>query len=550
MTGTTSRREFLAASTAGTVTIAAGLRFHGRVNRRAGRQAGRWTDPPEIEEATVAELQRGMALGALTSAALTAAYLERIEAIDRRGPTLRSVIEINPDAVVIAERLDAERKSGTARGPLHGIPVLIKDNIATHDRMSTTAGSLALDGVIAPRDAFLVSRLRAAGAVILGKTNLSEWANFRSTRSCSGWSARGGQCRNPYALDRNPCGSSSGTGAAIAASLATAGIGTETDGSIVCPSNANGLVGLKPTVGLVSRTGIIPISHTQDTAGPMCRTVTDAAILLSAIAGVDTEDPATGGRADGRTGRIDYATLLAPDGLKGARIGVARKRFWGYSPEADRLCEGALAVLRDAGAMLVDPADIPNAGDYDEAEFQVLLYEFKADLNAYLEHWAPTASSRSLADLIAFNERERSREMPYFGQEIFERAEAKGPLTDQAYLEALETCGRLSRSEGIDKAMDEHRLDAIVAPTGSPAWPIDLVNGDHFLGASSTPGAVSGYPHVSVPVGFSFGLPVGLTFLGRKWSEGTLLKLAYAYEQAANPRTAPRYLPTADLSTP
>jgi amidase len=456
------------------------------------------------------------------------------------------VIELNPEAIAIAERLDGERRAGRVRGPMHGIPVLIKDNIATHDRMSTSAGSLALDGVIAPRDAFLVGKLRAAGAVLLGKTNLSEWANFRSTQSSSGWSGRGGQCRNPYALDRNPCGSSSGTGAAISASFATVGIGTETDGSVVCPSNANGLVGLKPTVGLVSRSGIIPISHTQDTAGPMCRTVTDTAILLGAMAGPDPDDAATGAAA----ATADYTTFLDPNALRGARIGVARRQFWGYSPEADRICEAALQALRDAGAVVVDPADIPNAGEYDSAEWQVLLYEFKADLNVYLRAWAPTAPTKTLADLIAFNERERAREMPYFGQEIFELAEAKGPLTEQEYVDALATCGRLSRAEGIDKVMDEHRLDAIVAPTGSPAWPIDLVNGDHFLGASSTPGAVSGYPHISVPAGHSFGLPVGLTFLGRAWSEGKLLALAYAFEQAVQARAAPRYLPTADLSTP
>ena len=541
MSRTTSRREFLAASAAG--TLVAALPLAPAPARRNGRTPESRTQEVPLEEATVADLQGHMQAGRATSATLCAAYLQRIEAVDRGGPTLRSVIEVNPDAIAIAEGLDAERKAGRVRGPLHGIPILIKDNIATHDRMSTTAGSLALDGVIAPRDAFLVGKLRAAGAVILGKTNLSEWANFRSTQSSSGWSGRGGQCRNPYALDRNPCGSSSGTGAAIAASLATVGIGTETDGSIVCPSNANGLVGLKPTVGLVSRSGIIPISHTQDTAGPMCRTVTDAAILLAAITGTDPTDPATATTAD-------YTPFLDANALRGARIGVARKRFWGYSPEADRVCEVTLLALRDAGAVIVDPADIPNAGEYDDTEWQVLLYEFKADLNAYLRQWAPTAPAKTLADLIAFNERERAREMPYFGQEIFALAEAKGPLTEKEYVDALETCARLSRVEGIDAVMDEHRLDAIVAPTGSPAWPIDLVNGDHFLGASSTPGAVSGYPHISVPVGLSFGLPVGLTFLGRPWSEGRLLALAYAFEQAVRARKAPRYLPTADVSIP
>ena len=539
-----SRRAFVHASAVG--GLAAALPVASPQPRRTGGFAARRTQDVELAEATVADLQDHMRAGRLTAASLAAAYFQRIEAMDRAGPTLRSVIELNPEAIAIAERLDGERRAGRVRGPMHGIPVLIKDNIATHDRMSTSAGSLALDGVIAPRDAFLVGKLRAAGAVLLGKTNLSEWANFRSTESSSGWSGRGGQCRNPYALDRNPCGSSSGTGAAISASFATVGIGTETDGSVVCPSNANGLVGLKPTVGLVSRSGIIPISHTQDTAGPMCRTVTDTAILLGAMAGPDPDDAATGAAA----AAADYTTFLDPNALRGARIGVARRQFWGYSPEADRICEAALQALRDAGAVVVDPADIPNAGEYDSAEWQVLLYEFKADLNVYLRAWAPTAPTKTLADLIAFNERERAREMPYFGQEIFELAEAKGPLTEQEYVDALATCGRLSRAEGIDKVMDEHRLDAIVAPTGSPAWPIDLVNGDHFLGASSTPGAVSGYPHISVPAGHSFGLPVGLTFLGRAWSEGKLLALAYAFEQAVQARAAPRYLPTADLSTP
>jgi amidase len=546
MTRKTSRREFLAASAAGSLAAALPI----TAPRRNDGTAERRSQDVALEEATVADLQGHMQAGRATSATLCAAYLQRIEAMDRGGPTLRSVIEVNPEAIAIAEGLDAERRAGRLRGPLHGIPVLIKDNIATHDRMSTTAGSLALDGVIAPRDAFLVGKLRAAGAVILGKTNLSEWANFRSTQSSSGWSGRGGQCKNPYALDRNPCGSSSGTGAAIAASLATVGIGTETDGSIVCPSNANGLVGLKPTVGLVSRSGIIPISHTQDTAGPMCRTVTDAAVLLSVIAGRDADDAATERRNGGTAERVDYTTFLDPSALRGARVGVARKEFWGYSPEADRVCETALQALRDAGAVVVDPADIPHAGEYDGAEWQVLLYEFKADLNAYLRDWAPTSPAKTLADLIAFNERERAREMPYFGQEIFTLAEAKGPLTEKEYVEALETCGRLSRAEGIDTVMDEHRLDAVVAPTGSPAWPIDLVNGDHFQGASSTPGAVSRYPHISLPVGHGFGLPVGLTFLGRPWSEGKLLALAFALEQAINARRPPRYLPTADLSTP
>jgi amidase len=383
--------------------------------------------------------------------------------------------------------------------------------------------------------------------VILGKTNLSEWANFRSTRSSSGWSGVGGQCRNPYALDRSPCGSSSGTGAAIAANLAAIGIGTETDGSIVCPSNANALVGIKPTIGLVSRSGIIPIAHSQDTAGPMCRTVADAAALLAVMQGIDRGDEATAQPPNRPTALPDYAGSLDPNGLRGARVGVMRGRFWGYSEETDRLCEAALTALREAGATLVDPADLPNAGEYDDSEFEVLLYEFKADLDAHLPVWAPSAPAKTLAQLIAFNERNRDREMPYFGQEIFERAQEKGPLTDQAYRDALAKNHRLSRAEGIDAVMAQHRLDALVAPTGSPAWPIDLINGDHYIGASSTPGAVAGYPHISVPAGYVHGLPVGITFLGRAWSEATLIRLAYAYEQATKHRRAPEFLPTAAL---
>jgi amidase len=485
----------------------------------------------ELEEATIASLQEGLRAGRYTTRALCEAYLARMEAIDRSGPRLKSVLETNPDALAIADRLDAERKARRARGPLHGIPVLIKDNIATADRMMTTAGSLALVGVAPPRDALVVERLRAAGAVILGKTNLSEWANFRGNQSSSGWSGRGGQTKNPYALDRNPCGSSSGTGAAIAANLAAVGVGTETDGSIVCPSSACSLVGVKPTLGLIGGAGIIPIAHSQDTAGPMCRTVTDAAILLGVLGG--------GGK--------DYPASLDPNGLKGARIGVARKKCFGYSPEADALVEAAIDVLRRQGAIIVDPADIPHLGEYDDSEFTVLLYEFKADLNAYLADWAPRGSMRTLADLIAFNDANQVRELTYFGQEIFIQAQEKGPLTDQAYIDALEKNRRLSRTEGLDTVFAQNALDAIVAPTGSPPWPTDLVNGDHFLGASSTPAAVAGYPSVSVPVGYSFGLPVGMSFIGRASSEATLLKLAYAYEQAAKPRRAPRFLPTIEL---
>ena len=465
------------------------------------------SDAFELNEATIAQLQDGMAAGRYTSRRLVELYLKRIDEIDRGGPALRSISETNPDALTIADALDAERKSKGSRGPLHGIPILIKDNIDTADRMTTTAGSLALEGSIAARDAFVVKQLRAAGAVILGKTNLSEWANFRSTKSTSGWSGRGGQVRNPYVLDRNPCGSSSGTGAAIAANLAAAGVGTETDGSIVCPSGTNGLVGIKPTVGLVSRTGIIPISHTQDTAGPMARTVADAAALLGGMIGRDAADKATTRRP--AAAAVDYTKSLDAGALKGARIGVARKRYTGYSPATDQLLEAAIATLKAQGAVIVDPADIPTASQLDDCEFEILLYEFKADLNAYLKALPPSAKVHSLADLIAFNEREKAREMPYFGQEILTMAQKKGPLTSAAYRKALATCGTRARTLGIDAVLTTHRLDAIVAPTGGPAWTTDLVNGDHFTGASSTPGAVAGYPSVTVPAGDVQGLPVG-----------------------------------------
>ena len=496
----------------------------------------------ELEELTVTQLQDAMAAGRYTSSRLVELYTERINEVDRSGPTLRSVIELNPDALSIAEALDAERRAGRRRGPLHGIPVLIKDNIDTRDRMMTTAGSLALQGSIAERDAFVVERLRDAGAVILGKTNLSEWANFRSTRSTSGWSGRGGQVKNPYVLDRNPCGSSSGTGAAIAANLAVVGVGTETDGSIVCPSGANGLVGIKPTVGLVSRAGIIPISRTQDTAGPMARTVADAAILLGAMVGVDWRDRATAAAA-GRAGD-DYTAALEADGLRGARIGVARKKYFGYSHAADALIDGAIAAMKKQGAVIVDPADIPSAEQLDACELEVLLHEFKADLNAYLAGRNASAPVHSLQELIAFNTREKEREMPFFGQELLLQAETKGPLTSPAYRKALATCRKRARTDGIDAAMTRDRLDAIVAPTGSPAWTTDLVNGDHFLGASSTPAAVAGYPSITVPAGLVHGLPVGVSFIGRAWSEATLIRLAFAYEQATRLRKPPQFLPT------
>ena len=498
-----------------------------------------------LDEVTIQQLQDAMAAGRYTARRLVELYTERINAIDRSGPALRSVIELNPDALSIADTLDAERKNGRVRGPLHGVPILIKDNIDTGDRMMTTAGSLALQGSPAPRDAFIVARLRAAGAVILGKTNLSEWANFRSSKSTSGWSGRGGQVSNPYALDRNPCGSSSGTGAAIAANLAAIGVGTETDGSIVCPSGANALVGIKPTVGLVSRTGIIPISHSQDTAGPMTRTVTDAALLLGAIAGVDPHDQATTGWRG--TAQTDYRSALKADGLKGARIGVARKRYFGYSTVTDKLIDAAVADMKAQGAVIIDPADIPTAARLDDCEFEILLYEFKADLNKYLASRASAIAVHSLKELIAFNEREREREMPFFGQEILIQAEKKSPLTSPAYRKALTSCRARARTLGIDAVMTKGRLDALVAPTGSPAWTTDFVNGDHFLGASSTPAAVAGYPSITVPAGFAFGLPVGLSFIGRQWSEAKLISLAYSYEQATKHRKPPRFAQTASL---
>ncbi len=503
-------------------------------------------EPFELEEATILDLQKRMVSGGETAVSLTEKYLARIEALDRRGPELRSVIEINPDAPAIAEKLDEERKAGRVRGPLHGIPILIKDNIGTADRMTTTAGSLALEGSIPSSDSFVAKMLRESGAVILGKTNLSEWANFRSTHSTSGWSGRGGQCRNPYALDRNPSGSSSGSGAATAANLCAASIGTETDGSIVSPSNNCSLVGIKPTLGLASRAGIIPIAHSQDTPGPMCRTVTDAAILLGAIAGTDPADPAT--KESTAKAFRNFAKLLDPKGLEGARIGVPRKVFFGQSAPADRVVERAIEDMKRLGAVVVDPADVENANAFEKTELEVLLYEFKADLNAYLAA-LPGARARTLAALIEFNEKNRDREMPYFGQEIFVMAEKKGPLTEKAYREALEKDLKLSQKEGIDKTMDKHRLDALVAPTSGPPSLIDLVNGDYGVNGSSTVPAIAGYPHITVPAGYDFGLPVGISFFGRPWTEPTLIRIAYAYEQATKHRRPPRFLPTADLSS-
>jgi len=499
-----------------------------------------------MDEYAIPELQNLMQSGELTSNALTLLYLERIQTLDRQGPKLNSVIELNPDALRDAQALDKDRQASggrkklkPGRGPLHGIPILVKDNIDTADRTSTAAGSLALEGNHAKQDAFLVERLRQAGAVILGKANLSEWANFRSSHSTSGWSSRGGLTRNPYALDRNPCGSSSGSAVAVAANLCAAAVGTETDGSVICPSQTNGIVGIKPTLGLVSRSGIIPIAHSQDTAGPMARTVTDAAILLGAMAGVDPRDPATASSQDKLLS--DYTPYLKADGLKGARIGVARKLF-GFNRQVDQLIDSCLQVMKALGAELVDPVELEEK--FGETEMEVLLYEFKADLNAYLAALGPDARVHSLKEVIEFNEQNAARVMPYFGQERMIQAEAKGSLSDQAYLKALQTDLRLSRDQGIDAALQVHKLDAIVAPSGGPAWLTDLVNGDNYSGGGVSAPAVAGYPHITVPAGLIHGLPVGISFFGGAYQEATLLRLAYAFEQAMAARRAPLFLPT------
>lgn len=491
----------------------------------------------ELEEATLADLQKGMQSGQWTSRKICEAYLQRVEQVDKQGPMLRSILETNPDALAIADELDRERKAKGPRGPLHGIPVLVKDNLDTHDRMTTTAGSLALEGSIPAQDSTVVKKLREAGAVILAKTNLSEWANIRSTKSSSGWSGRGGQCRNPYALDRSPSGSSSGSGAATSASLGAVSIGTETDGSIVSPSNMNGLAGIKPTVGLVSRAGIIPISHTQDSAGPMCRTLTDSAIVLGAIAGADSRDAAT--VASAGKAHADYTKFLDRNGLKGARLGVPRKYF-GYHPAVDKIMEGALAEMKKLGAELIDPVNLPNDPAVGTAELEILLYELKADLNAYLATLGPGARVKTLADVIKFNEENRDREMPYFGQELFLQAQEKGPLTSKPYLDAVKKCAKFRRT--YDDLLKKHRLDAFVAPTDSAPWVIDLVNGDHFLGGSSTPPAIATYAHVTVPAGYVQGLPIGISFFGAAWSEPTLIKLAYAFEQATKARKPPKFM--------
>jgi len=539
-----SRRDFITYGAAGVAAaLTAGTLSASAADAESSGDAGARTGDG-VKETTILELQQSMASGERTARFLTEAYLERIEEIDSAGSALNSVLALNPDALDIASALDRERQERGPRGALHGIPVLLKDNLETGDRMATTAGSLALAGSVAARDSFVAERLRGAGCVLLGKANLSEWANFRSSRSTSGWSGVGGQTRNPYALDRNPCGSSSGSGASVAASLCAAAIGTETDGSVVCPANANGIVGIKPTLGLVSRAGIVPLAHSQDTAGTMGRTVADATAMLTAIAGADSRDDATAASAQHLP--ADFAAFLLQDGLQGARLGVARN-YTGFHEKCEALLEDALAAMRSAGARVIDPIELPHRGDYGDAEYEVLLYEFKADLNNYLAQ-RPSVQVKSLADLIDFNRSLADAEMPYFQQEVFEEAQEKGDLTEAPYQEALEKCKRLAGTEGIDAALKKDGLDAIVAITGGPAWLTDLVIGDHFLGGCSQPAAVAGYPHVTVPMGYVFGLPVNISFFSTAWSEPTLIRIAYAFEQLTQHRQAPRFLQTVNLN--
>lgn len=536
-----SRRVALQTTVLGAAAAALGTRSASGLS--SGEPDSTPVKPFAFDEATISDLQARMNSGEITAESLTRAYLDRIHEIDKSGPGLNSVIEVNPDALAIAANLDKERKEKNVRGPLHGIPVLIKDNIDTADNMQTTAGSLALMGSKPAQDSAVAQKLRSAGAVILGKTNLSEWANIRSSHSTSGWSGRGGLTKNPYSLDRNPCGSSSGSGAGVSANLCTVAVGTETDGSIVCPSSSNGVVGIKPTLGLISRAGIIPIAHSQDTSGPMARTVRDAATLLGALAGSDPRDPASAD-ADAKAQK-DYTKFLDSAGLKGARLGIARKYF-GFSDAVDALMSRLIEKMKSAGAVIVDPADLETHGKFDDTELTVLMYELKNDLNTYLAA-RPDAQVKTLADVIAFNEKHTAQEMPYFGQDLLIKAQEKGPLTSKEYVDALAANHSLSREKGIDAVMDKFHLDALVAPTGGPAWVTDLVNGDHVAGGSSNAAAVAGYPNINVPGGFIFGLPVGISFFGRAWSEPTLLKIAYGFEQLVNARKPPQFLPEVKL---
>jgi amidase len=541
-----NRRRFLGCSVlggAGLVAGQAGCAQPAPPAPAATPSAVTGAEPFELHEATIDGLHEAMRTGRLTARRITELYLARIEAVNTRGPELRGIIETNPEALAIADALDAERKAGKVRGPLHGIPIALKDNIDTHDGMTTTAGSLALEGSIPPQDSFVAQRLREAGAVLLAKANMSEWAYWRGMKATSGWSARGGQCRNPYALDRNPCGSSSGSGTSASANLVALTIGTETGGSIMCPASINGVVGIKPTVGLWSRSGIIPISHSQDSAGPMARTVRDAAIALGAGCGVDPRDGSTAASA-GKF-HADYTTFLDPAGLKGARLGIARS-FSGFDARVWKVFDEAVAALKAAGAEIVDPANLPqNADVFQQLPTTVLNYEFKANINKYFQSLGPTAPVKSLTELIAFNEAHRDREMPFFGQERLVISEATSSLDAPEYRQAVATIQRATRADGIDALMDRHRLDAIVAPTMGPAWPTDHVLGDRLDGGSSAgPAAIAGYPDISVPMGVVSGLPVGISFFGRAWSEPTLLKIAYAFEQATKARQAPKYLAT------
>ena len=500
-----------------------------------------------IPEWTITELQEKMESGELSARQIAKLYLQRIEEIDKDGPFINSVIELNPDALDIAGKLDEQRKGGKVRGPMHGIPVLLKDNIDTHDKMQTTAGSLALEGNIALNDAFIVKQLRKAGAVILGKTNLSEWANFRGENSVSGWSSRGGLTRNPHALDRSASGSSSGSAAAIAANLAVAAVGTETDGSIISPAQTNGIVGIKPTLGLLSRSGIIPIAHSQDTPGPMARTVADAAIMLGVMTGIDKLDPATKSSKNRRFNKV--TKFLDLDGLKGVRIGVARNMA-GLNPKIIKIFELCIEVMRQLGAVVIDPVTVPNFDKFDKTELEVLHYEFKTDLNKYLKALPEDVRVHSMEDVIKFNEKNEHRVLQYFGQEHMLAAQEKGSLRDKKYKDALAKNQRMTRKEGIDAVIRKHKLDAIVVPSGGPSWTVDLVNGDavNWDMTSTSPAAVAGYPHITVPAGFVFGLPVGISFFAKAWKDADLIKYAYAFEQATQYRRQPRYLPTANMN--